>query len=78
MLGVFKLKPGFPILGVFRLKGQSKRDGSIIVRSCKARQSSGTTAESSSGRTSLPWSTARLSLDHCRNAPLLQGQPSCS
>ena len=30
------LKPGFPILGVFRLKGQSKRDGSIIVRSCKA------------------------------------------
>ena len=28
--------PGFPILGVFRLKGQSKRDGSIIVRSCKA------------------------------------------
>ena len=30
------LNPGFPILGVFRLKGQSKRDGSIIVRSCKA------------------------------------------
>ena len=30
------LQPGFPILGVFRLKGQSKRDGSIIVRSCKA------------------------------------------
>ena len=29
-------EPGFPILGVFRLKGQSKRDGSIIVRSCKA------------------------------------------
>ena len=29
-------RPGFPILGVFRLKGQSKRDGSIIVRSCKA------------------------------------------
>ena len=26
----------FLILGVFRLKGQSKRDGSIIVRSCKA------------------------------------------
>ena len=33
-LGLFQ--PGFPILGVFRLKGQSKRDGSIIVRSCKA------------------------------------------
>ena len=31
-----RLDPGFPILGVFRLKGQSKRDGSIIVRSCKA------------------------------------------
>ena len=31
--------PGFPILGVFRLKGQPKRDGSIIVRSCKATQS---------------------------------------
>ena len=31
--------PGFPILGVFRLNGQSKRDGSIIVRSCKAIQS---------------------------------------
>ena len=30
------ISPGFPILGVFRLKGQSKRDGSIIVRSCKA------------------------------------------
>ena len=34
-----KYKPGFPILGVFRLKGQPKRDGSIIVRSCKASQS---------------------------------------
>ena len=33
--------PGFPILGVFRLKGQPKRDGSIIVRSCKASQSPG-------------------------------------
>ena len=32
-------KPGFPILGVFRLKGQPNRDGSIIVRSCKATQS---------------------------------------
>ena len=32
-------KPGFPILGVFRLKGQPKRDGSIKVRSCKASQS---------------------------------------
>ena len=31
--------PGFPILGVFRLNGQPKRDGSIIVRSCKATQS---------------------------------------
>ena len=31
--------PIFPILGVFRLKGQSKRDGGIIVRSCKAIQS---------------------------------------
>ena len=30
--------PGFPILGVFRLTGQPKRDGSIIVRYCKARQ----------------------------------------
>ena len=30
----------FPILGVFRLKGQSKRDSGIIVRSCKARKSS--------------------------------------
>ena len=28
--------PVFPILGVFRLNGQSKRDGGIIVRSCKA------------------------------------------
>ena len=34
-----RFEPGFPILGVFRLKGQSKRDGSIIVRSCKASQS---------------------------------------
>ena len=34
-----RLQPGFPILGVFRLKGQPKRDGSIIVRFCKARQS---------------------------------------
>ena len=33
------IKPGFPILAVFRLKGQPKRDGSIIVRSCKATQS---------------------------------------
>ena len=32
-------EPGFPILGVFRLKGQPNRDGSIIVRSCKATQS---------------------------------------
>ena len=33
------LNPGFPILGVFRLNEQPKRDGSIIVRSCKASQS---------------------------------------
>ena len=33
------LYPVFPILGVFRLKGQPRRDGSIIVRSCKATQS---------------------------------------
>ena len=32
-------KPIFPILGVFRLKGQSKRDSGIIFRSCKAIQS---------------------------------------
>ena len=32
-------RPIFPILGVFRLNGQPKRDGSIIVRSCKASQS---------------------------------------
>ena len=31
--------PGFPILGVFRLKGQPKRDSGSIVRSCKASQS---------------------------------------
>ena len=31
--------PVFPILGAFRLNGQPKRDGSIIVRSCKATQS---------------------------------------
>ena len=31
--------PGFPILAVFRLKGQPKRDGNIIFRSCKASQS---------------------------------------
>ena len=36
--GVYK--PVFPILGVFRLKGQPKRDSGIIVRSCKASQSS--------------------------------------
>ena len=32
-------KPGIPILAIFRLKGQPKRDGSIIVRSCRASQS---------------------------------------
>ena len=31
--------PIFPILGVFRLTGQSKRDSGITVRSCKASQS---------------------------------------
>ena len=31
--------PTFPILGVFRLKGQPKRDSGIIVRYCKASQS---------------------------------------
>ena len=31
--------PIFPILGVFRLKGQSKRDSGIIFRSYKATQS---------------------------------------
>ena len=35
------LCPVFPILGVFGLKGQPKRDGGIIVRSCKASQTSG-------------------------------------
>ena len=33
-----RFEPGFPILAVFRLNGQSKRDGIIIVRSCKAIQ----------------------------------------
>ena len=32
------IEPGFPILAVFRFKGQPKRDGSIIVRYCKASQ----------------------------------------
>ena len=32
-------EPTFPILGVFRLKGQPKRDSGSIVRSCKASQS---------------------------------------
>ena len=36
----FSSRPIFPILGVFRINGQPKRDGSIIVRSCKASQSS--------------------------------------
>ena len=31
--------PGFPILGVFRLKGQPNRDNGMIFRSCKASQS---------------------------------------
>ena len=34
-----RLQPGFPILGVFRLNGQSKRDDGMIFRSCKASQS---------------------------------------
>ena len=33
------INPVFPILGVFRLNGQPKRDGSTIVRFCKASQS---------------------------------------
>ena len=33
------LYPGFPILGVFRLKGQPKRDDGMIFGSCKAIQS---------------------------------------
>ena len=33
------VEPTFPILGVFRLKGQPKRDSGSIVRSCKASQS---------------------------------------
>ena len=36
---VDSIQPGFPILGVFRLKGQPKRDSGSIVRSCKASQS---------------------------------------
>ena len=32
-------KPVFPILGVFRLNGQSKRDDGMIFGSCKASQS---------------------------------------
>ena len=34
-----RFRPGFPIWAVSKLKGQSKRDGGIIVRSCKASQS---------------------------------------
>ena len=34
----FPCRPGFPILGVFRLKGQPNRDGGMIFRSCKASQ----------------------------------------
>ena len=33
------MKPVFPILGVFRLNGQPKRDDGMIFGSCKARQS---------------------------------------
>ena len=33
------LYPVFPILGVFRLNGQSKRDDGMIFRSCKVIQS---------------------------------------
>ena len=33
------IKQGFPILGVFRLKGQPKRDDGMIFGSCKASQS---------------------------------------
>ena len=34
-----RTNPVFPISGVFRLKGQSKRDDGMIFRSCKASQS---------------------------------------
>ena len=34
-----EVKPVFPILGVFRLNGQPKRDDGMIFGSCKARQS---------------------------------------
>ena len=34
----FRVKPIFPVLGVFRLKEQSKRDSGNTVRSCKAIQ----------------------------------------
>ena len=37
--GLRAFHPVFPILGVFRLNGQSKRDDGIIFGSCKASQS---------------------------------------
>ena len=37
--GYQTVDPGESTMGVFRLNGQPKRDGSIIVRSCKASQS---------------------------------------
>ena len=34
-----EIYPGFPILGVLRLRGQPERDDGIILRSCKVSQS---------------------------------------
>ena len=39
MAAINATPPGFPILGVFRLRGQSKRDDGMIFGSCKAGQS---------------------------------------
>ena len=39
VLRFMPFSPVFPILGVFRLNGQSKRDDGMIFGSCKARQS---------------------------------------
>ena len=38
-ISVLAFYPGFPILGVFRLNGQPKRDDGMIFGSCKASQS---------------------------------------
>ena len=64
-----RYQPGFPILAVFRLKGQPKRDGSIIVRSCKARQSPvyPLNASSRTGLVSTKTPRIRLVVDGKRN-----------